>query len=166
MDKKMRRMMLAAGILEIVAAVAGFAAFEWANCLSLLEFQADMAQTEQPFMMIGFAALMLVAYYFIAFFGVLFLVNLLTGIRSVCRSARKREINYKEEKVWLILGIVWAVIGFVFAAITTASLYTGPVVLSALAAAAALTAAVLGAFLFAGLRRAQRAAPDSEKNGG
>ena len=41
-------------------------------------------------MMIGFTALMTVFFYFIPFLGILFLLNLLTGIRSVCRGAGKR----------------------------------------------------------------------------
>lgn len=162
MDDKMRRRMLAAGILEIFAAVAGFAAFEWAVHLSFMNFQARMAQTEQPMMMIGIAAFILFFYYFIAVFGVLFLVNLLTGIRSVCRSARKGGIDFKKEKVWLILGVVWAGIALLFAAITCFSGYAWPVVLSASAAAAAAAAAVLGVFLFAAVRRLQGAAHGPE----
>lgn len=90
MERKARRLMMTAGISEMLLAIVGFAAFEWVIYLFFLDYKANLAQSEQPLMMIGFTALMTVFFYFIPFLGILFLLNLITGIHSVCRGAGKR----------------------------------------------------------------------------
>ena len=65
MERKVRRLVLAAGILEIFLAIVGFAAFELKTYLAFQDYNAHLAQTEQPMMMIGIAAFILFFYYFI-----------------------------------------------------------------------------------------------------
>ncbi len=105
MERKVRLLVLAAGISEILLAIVGFAAFEWEIYLSFLDYKAHLAQSEQPLMMIGFTALMTVFFYFIPFLGILFLLNLLTGIRSVCRAAGRKDFVLRQERLWLGVSI-------------------------------------------------------------
>ncbi len=148
MERKVRRLVLAAGILEIFLAIVGFAAFELETYLAFQDYNAHLAQTEQPMMMIGFVALTTIFFYFIAFLGILFLLNLLTGIRSVCRAAGKKAFVLRQERLWLGVSISTAAIGLLFAAITAiAGAYTWPVVLAAVASAAAVASIVLNVCL-------------------
>lgn len=149
MERKVRRLVLAAGILEILLAIVGFAAFEWEIYLSFLDYKAHLAQSEQPLMMIGFTALMTVFFYFIPFLGILFLLNLLTGIRSVCRAAGRKDFVLRQERLWLGVSISIAAIGLIFAAITAfAGGYTWPVALAAVAVVAAVASIALNVCLF------------------
>lgn len=149
MERKVRCLVLAAGILEICLAVVGFASFEWETYLAFRAYKAHLAQTEQPLMMVGFAALTTIFFYFIAFFGVLFLLNLLTGIRSVCRGAGKKPFVLRQERLWIGVSISVAAIGLLFAAITAfAGAYMWPVALAAVAVAAAVISIVLNVCLF------------------
>lgn len=149
MERKVRLLVLAAGILEILLAIVGFAAFEWEIYLSFLDYKAHLAQSEQPLMMIGFTALMTVFFYFIPFLGILFLLNLLTGIRSVCRAAGRKDFVLRQERLWLGVSISIAAIGLIFAAITAfAGSYTWPVALAAVAVVAAVASIALNVCLF------------------
>lgn len=149
MESKARRLMMMAGISEMLLAIVGFAAFEWVIYLSFLDYKANLAQSEQPLMMIGFTALMTVFFYFIPFLGILFLLNLLTGIRSVCRGAGKKTFVLRQERLWLGVSISISAIGLLFVAITAvAGAYTWPVVLAAVAAAAAVASIAVNVCLF------------------
>lgn len=149
MERKVHRLVLAAGISEILLAIVGFAAFEWETYLSFLDYKAHLAQSEQPLMMIGFVALTTIFFYFIAFLGILFLLNLLTGIRSVCRGAGKKAFVLRQERLWLGVSISIAAIGLLFAAITViAGGYTWPVALAAVAVVAAVVSIALNVSLF------------------
>lgn len=149
MERKVHRLVLAAGISEILLAIVGFAAFEWETYLSFLDYKAHLAQSEQPLMMIGFVALTTIFFYFIAFLGILFLLNLLTGIRSVCRGAGKKAFVFRQERLWLGVSISMAAIGLLFAAITViVGGYTWPVALAAAAVVAAVVSIALNVCLF------------------
>ena len=149
MERKVHRLVLAAGISEILLAIVGFAAFEWETYLSFLDYKAHLAQSEQPLMMIGFVALTTIFFYFIAFLGILFLLNLLTGIRSVCRGAGKKAFVLRQERLWLGVSISIAAIGLLFAAIKViAGGYTWPVALAAVAVVAAVVSIALNVSLF------------------
>lgn len=149
MERKAHRLMMTAGISEMLLAIVGFAAFEWVIYLSFLDYKANLAQSEQPLMMIGFTALMTVFFYFIPFLGILFLLNLLTGIRSACRGAGKKTFVLRQERLWLGVSISISAIGLFFAAITAvAGAYTWPVVLAAVAAAAAVASIAVNVCLF------------------
>ncbi len=149
MERKVHRLVLAAGISEILLAIVGFAAFEWETYLSFLDYKAHLAQSEQPLMMIGFVALTTIFFYFIAFLGILFLLNLLTGIRSVCRGAGKKAFVLRQERLWLGVSISIAAIGLLFAAIMViAGGYTWPVALAAVAVVAAVVSIALNVSLF------------------
>ena len=149
MERKVHRLVLAAGISEILLAIVGFAAFEWETYLSFLDYKAHLAQSEQPLMMIGFVALTTIFFYFIAFLGILFLLNLLTGIRSVCRGAEKKAFVLRQERLWLGVSISIAAIGLLFAAIMViAGGYTWPVALAAVAVVAAVVSIALNVSLF------------------